>query len=65
MNTTDKYLAKMEADIVAFCKKQEMGVTSFGRKAVGNCSMMSRLRAGTITILTLKKASQYIEDNSK
>lgn len=68
MNKTEKFLARLEADIVAFCKKRDMTESRFGRAVGNNTEVVPRLRraiAGqaNMSSKTMLAISRYLADN--
>lgn len=65
MNKTEKFLEKLEADIVAFCKKNDMTESRFGREVANNTELLRRFRSRRASVQTLLQMSQYLQDHSK
>lgn len=56
-----------DADILhqieVFCDKQSMGVSTFGRSALGDPNLVANLRAGrSLTLKTAKSVLDFIAD---
>lgn len=65
MNTTEKFLARIDADVTAFCKKKQMTESRFGREVAKNTELMRRIRARKASIETLLRVSQYMVEHSR
>src|SRR3970040_2274741 len=49
-------------EIEAFCRKQDLAETTFGKQAVNDGKFVARLRAGkSVTLRTLERVRAYME----
>jgi hypothetical protein len=62
---TERFLAKLEADIRAFLERHQMTESRFGREVANNTELLPRLRRRQTSANTLIKISQYLRDHRK
>jgi hypothetical protein len=61
-----KTVAKLLAKIEAFCRRNEMAETTFGRHAVNDGKFVPRLReGGGVTVETVDRVRAYIQSEAK